>query len=92
MAFDKHDILYRPHQRNDQKCLIVRFLTGHAFLRRQNAIVDQGINPPLGDVSCRMCEDPVMDETPHHLITECDALCSWRASTLYQYTMDEVPE
>ena len=33
-----------------------------------------------------------MDETPHHLITECEALCAWRASTLNQWTLDtEVP-
>ena len=70
---------------------VVRFLTGHAFLKRHNAIVSQGINPPIGDISCRMCEDPFMKETPHHLITECEALCTWRASTLFQYLLDEVP-
>ena len=71
---------------------IVRFLTGHAFLKRQNAIVFHGINPPPGDVSCRFCEDSVMDETPHHLITECEALCHWRSTTMGGFILDEFPE
>ena len=56
----------------DEVGQMARFLTGHAFLRRQNAIVATGINPPPGDNSCRMCEHKVMAETPHHLITECE--------------------
>ena len=71
---------------------MVRFLTGHAFLRRQNMIVFHGINPPLGDVSCRFCEDLYMDETPHHLITECETLCQWRLATLGGYVLDEFPQ
>ena len=71
---------------------MVRFLTGHAFLRRQNAIVLTGISPPPGDVSCRLCEDPFSDETPHHLITECEALHFWRFETLGAHILDEYPE
>ena len=52
----------------------------------------QGINPPLGDNSCRLCEDPIMEETPHHIVTECDRLCNWRAETLGAYVLDEFPE
>ena len=70
---------------------LVRFLTGHAFLRRQNAVVFHGHSPPPGDISCRMCEDPDKDETPHHLITECEALCHWRISTLGSFLLQEVP-
>ena len=70
---------------------IVRFLTGHAFLKRHNAIVAQGVCPPVGDVSCRICEDPIMEETPYHLITECEALCFWRSETMQQYITDEIP-
>ena len=69
----------------------VRYLTGHAFLRRHNAIVEQGVSPPWGDVSCRLCEDPDMDETPHHLITECEALHFWRHETLGAHILDEFP-
>ena len=69
----------------------VRFLTGHAFLRRQNAIVFHGVSPPPGDVSCRLCEDPIMAETPHHLITECEALVFWRLSIFGVDFLDEIP-
>ena len=71
---------------------LVRFLTGHAFLRRQNAIVSTGLDPPPGDVSCRMCEDRVEDETPHHIITECDRLCLWRTETFGNFVLDEYPQ
>ena len=71
---------------------LIRFITGHAFLKRQNAVVFHGISPPPGDVTCRLCEDPFSEETPHHLITECDALCHWRAETLGGYVLDEFPE
>ena len=69
----------------------VRFLTGHAFLKRQNAIVFHDISPPPGDISCRMCEDPFMDETPHHLITECEALVQWRISNFKLDFLGEFP-
>ena len=71
---------------------LARFITGHAFLRRQNAIVNTGLNPPPGDISCRMCEDIVMSETPHHLITECDSLWQWRLDTLGSLFLDDYPQ
>ena len=70
---------------------LVRFLTGHAFLRRQNLIVLHGINPPIGDTTCRACDVVGEEETPHHLITYCEAFSSWRAQTLGQYELDEFP-
>ena len=70
----------------------IRFLTGHAFLKRHNAVVLYDTNDPPGDNSCRLCEDPDMDETPHHIITECDRLSYWRASTLGAYLLDEFPK
>ena len=70
---------------------LVRFLTGHAFLRRQNAVVFHGISPPPGDISCRLCEDTEMEETPHHLITQCEKLCQWRADILGNYILDDFP-
>ena len=33
-----------------------------------------------------------MDETPHHIITECDRLCNWRATTIGAYVLGEFPE
>ena len=38
-----------------------------------------------------MCEDPDYEETPHHLITECEALCHWRHSTLGSFELEEYP-
>ena len=71
--------------------MVARFMTGHAFLRRQNKIVLTGINPPPGDNSCRLCEDTVLEETPHHLFTECDRLVDWRLDTLGQRYLDPHP-
>lgn len=70
---------------------LVRYITGHAFLRHHNAVVLHNTNQPPGDNSCRLCEDPDMAETPHHIVTECDRLCNWRASTLGAYVLDEYP-
>ena len=70
---------------------LVRFLTGHAFLRRQNMIVFHGINPPMGDTTCRACEIVGEEETPHHIITYCEAFSAWRAQILGQYELDEFP-
>lgn len=70
---------------------MVRFLTGHAFLRHHNAVIFHDTNNPPGDNSCRLCHDIDMDETPHHIITECDRLCNWRASTLGAYVLDDFP-
>ena len=33
-----------------------------------------------------------MDETPHHIITECDRLSHWRAENLGGYTLSEYPQ
>ena len=79
------------HLSRDKVGLVARFLTGHAFLKRQNAIVFHGISPPPGDVSCRLCEDLLEDETPHHIITECEALCTWRAQIFGDHFLDEFP-
>lgn len=40
---------------------IVRFLTGHAHLKRHNAIVDR-----VGDTLCRLCNE--VEETPIHIL------------------------
>jgi hypothetical protein len=48
---------------------LVEKISGFAFYRRQSAIIEQSRNPPLGDVSCRLCGEK--DETPIHII------CDW---------------
>ena len=69
----------------------VRFITGHAFLRRQNKIVATGLNPPPGDNSCRLCEDCDLEETPHHILTECDRLINWRTEIFGERFLEEFP-
>ena len=71
---------------------LVRFLTGHAFLKRHNAVVFHGISPPPGDISCRLCEDLYSEETPHHIITECEALHFWRLENLGAHILEEYPQ
>jgi hypothetical protein len=66
---------------------IVRFLTGFAFLLRQSTIVNQSRNPPLGDVSCRLCGEN--DETPIHLICDCGHFLMHRLDTIGVYQMPE---
>ena len=70
---------------------LVRFVTGHCFLRRHNAIIASGINPPPRDEQifpqlCRLCGEE--DETAIHIIAECNAFCEWRYSTLDEPLLD----
>ena len=71
---------------------LIRFLTGHAFLKRHNAVVFHGISPPPGDVTCRLCKDPFSEETPHHIVTECEYTCAWRYETMGALLLDEYPQ
>jgi ribonuclease HI len=70
---------------------LMRFLTGHCFLLRQNTIVKTGINPPpLGiDISCRLCH--LEEETAHHVITFCEALGDRRQRYLGLHVLDDYP-
>ena len=53
----------------------VRFLTGHAFLRKHNAYVKYNKKPnqviPFDEIKCRMCGEA--SEEPAHIIRECEA-------------------
>jgi hypothetical protein len=66
---------------------IVRFLTGFAFLLRQSTIVNQSRNPPLGDVSCRLCGED--DETPIHVICDCGHFLTQGLDTIGVHQMPE---
>jgi hypothetical protein len=66
---------------------IVRFLTGFAFLLRQSTIVNQSRNPPLEDVSCRLCGED--DETPIHVICDCGHFLTHRLDTIGVHEMPE---
>jgi hypothetical protein len=49
--------------------------------------VDQSRNPPLGDVSCRLCGED--DETPIHLICDCRHFITHRLNTIGVHQMPE---
>ena len=58
----------------------VRFITGHAFLRKHNAYVKYGRKPnqtlPFDEIKCRMCGKST--EEPAHIIRECEAFFAER--------------
>jgi hypothetical protein len=70
----------------------MRLTTGHCHLRKQNAIVSTGINPPPAgiDISCRLCS--LEDETGHHLIVFCEALGDRRQRLLGLHVPDDYPD
>ena len=49
---------------------LVQYLTGHAFLRRHDKIVEHGTKDHGDNDECRLCCE-YDEETPHHIITEC---------------------
>ena len=54
---------------------LTQFITGHAFMRRHDNLVAGGAPD---QATCRLCHQG--DETPHHLVHECDAI--WRTRML----------
>jgi hypothetical protein len=70
----------------------IRWLIGHAFLKRHNAVIMQNtIHYPQGDINCRLCAEEEA-ETPHHIICACPALCAERAEFLLGHQLVDVPE
>jgi hypothetical protein len=64
-----------------------RNISGFLFYRRQSAIIEQSRNPPLGDVSCRLCIED--DETPIHIICDCGHFVEHRLNTIGVHQMPE---
>ena len=65
---------------------LVQYITGHAFLRRHNKIVEHGTKDHLDVKDCRLCG--IEEETPHHLITKCEVLAMHRYSLFGQQELD----
>ena len=55
---------------------LVRFYTGHAWLRRHQSLVDKNNT----DISCRLCGRE--SEESFHILATCPVLADWRADTL----------
>ena len=71
---------------------LMRWITGHVFLRRQNAIVSTGMNPPPKNIniSCRLCG--LKNETSHHIIVFCERLGDRRQRYMDRHELDDVPD
>jgi ribonuclease HI len=71
----------------------VRFITGHAFLRKHEAVEDENTRYPTADTRCRLCFEEDSEETPHHLITDCPALRQLRMDNFdLRPELDEYPK
>lgn len=71
---------------------VVRFITGHAFMKRHNAIIKYKTKELMyragADIFCRLCKEPDTEETPHHVVTACAALLTWRSEVLGFYSVE----
>jgi ribonuclease HI/retron-type reverse transcriptase len=51
----------------------IQFITGHSFLKRHEGLMAQARDPTLTpDITCRLCKKG--EETPFHLVMECEEL------------------
>jgi hypothetical protein len=67
--------------------LFIQNCAQNAFLLRQSTIIDLSRNPPLGDVSYRLCGED--NETPIHIICDCGHFISHRLNTIGVHQMPE---
>ena len=78
-------LLSLPKQQLGQ---VIRFLTGHVFMKRHNKILLHGSrNIPTEDISCSLCG--LDEETPLHLFMQCPCLTSARAEATGRYLIDD---
>ena len=78
----------------DNLSMLVRFVTGHAFLKRHNKIVERGtkIGEENEDIYCRLCSSNTEWETPHHLICKCEALMHRRKEIFGDFFLPDDPK
>ena len=67
----------------DQLGTIIRFLTGHAHLKRHNSLINKN-----GDKLCRLCAED--EETPGHIIMDCPRLCHIREQIFKQRFLNQI--
>ena len=74
--------------------MLVRFVTGHAFLKRHNMVVEKGTTQGLEyeDIYCRLCESFSEWETPHHIICKCPALMHRRQPYFGEHFLPDDPQ
>ena len=74
--------------------MFVRYVTGHAFLKRHNMIVEKGTKAGIEneDIYCRLCESNTDWETPHHIICKCPALMHRRKAIFGEYMLPDDPD
>ena len=78
----------QPVDKNLPLTKFLEYITGHAFLRRQNRIVEYNSKDNDGIKDCRVCNTKD-EETPHHIITSCPVM-AWRRND-YFHTPDRLP-
>ena len=64
---------------------LVQYISGHAFLRRHNRIIEYNSKENDGVKECRLCLED--DETPHHIITNCPALARERTEAFHTWRL-----
>ena len=75
---------------NEETSRVVRFVTGHCYMRRHRVILEMGYEFQHDQVAmCSLCQEE--QETPEHLITECPVLNNTRLDTLYCWQLDRPP-
>ena len=80
----KFNLIYKYSRTSMSR--LVQYITGHAFLRRHNKIVEHGTKDHSDLHDCRLCGKE--EETPHHLITKCEVLTMHRYSLFGRQELD----
>ena len=90
----KHKAKLLMNYNREKLSMFVRYVTGHAFLKRHNMIVEKGTKVGIEneDIFCRLCESDTDWETPHHIICKCPALMHRRMAMFGEFMLPDDPE